>query len=163
MIPGRLTQDEVWEVLGQIQDPEIPVISLVEMGIIRQVDLDGEHATITIAPTFSGCPALQVIQQDIREILQRAGFNSVVVRLSYSPAWTTEWITEEGREKLKAFGIAPPVHHSGLIELALVLPAPCPYCGSTNTNVKNEFGATQCRSISFCNQCQQPFEQFKPI
>lgn len=158
-----LTEQDVWELLAQIPDPEIPVISLVELGVIRQVEVSGGGVTISISPTFSGCPALQVMQDDIRERLASAGSDNVTLLISHSPSWSTDWITPQGREKLKSFGISPPARHSGLIELALVQTATCPYCGSSNTQVKNEFGPTLCRAILYCNQCQQPFEQFKPL
>jgi ring-1,2-phenylacetyl-CoA epoxidase subunit PaaD len=158
-----LTQEQVWELLSLIQDPELPVISLVDLGVIRSVDLDGDQVTVGLAPTFSGCPALLVMQDAIRECLLHAGFSQVTIQLTYSPPWTSEWITPQGREILKSFGIAPPARHSGLIEVTFGQPVACPYCGSFDTEIKNEFGPTPCRSITYCNHCQQPFELFKSL
>ncbi|HFQ93544.1 MAG TPA: phenylacetate-CoA oxygenase subunit PaaJ, partial [Anaerolineae bacterium] len=117
----------------------------------------------TMTPTFSGCPALRVMERDIAAKMKELGFASVEVRTVLSPPWSSDWITEEAREKLKKFGLAPPPRHGGRIEITFYEPAACPYCGSENTAVKNDFGPTLCRAIYYCNDCQQPFEQFKPL
>lgn len=158
-----MNEEAVWEALTEVVDPEIPVVSLVEMGIVRGVQVDGPHVTVTITPTFSGCPALHVMQQDIVARLQALGCASVSVETVLSPPWSSDWITDEGRRKLKAFGLAPPQRHGGNIAITFYEPVTCPYCDSANTSVKNEFGPTLCRAIYFCHNCQQPFEQFKPL
>jgi ring-1,2-phenylacetyl-CoA epoxidase subunit PaaD len=154
---------EVWRILDEVKDPEIPVVSVVEMGLIRTLGMEGGALVVVMTPTFAGCPALQVIQSDIAQRLGQAGYENVSVRISLSPAWTTDWITPRAREKLRGFGLAPPPYHSGELESALAQAAICPYCGSTATSLKNGFGPTLCRAIYFCNACRQPFEQFKPI
>lgn len=159
----ELTSESIWQLLAEIKDPEIPVVSLVEMGMIRQVGLEDGRVVVVLSPTFAGCPALQVMQTEIKQRLHQAGAQSVEVRLSLTPPWTTDWITPQGRAKLKEFGLAPPAIHAGRLELALQQPVACPYCGSTRTEVKNDFGPTLCRAILYCHNCQQPFEQFKPL
>lgn len=160
----KLTSENIWEVLDEVKDPEIPVVSLVEMGIIRQVEIAGKTVIVTMTPTFSGCPALQVMKSDIENRLRAAGISSVEVRQVLDPPWSSDWITAAARQKLKQFGLTPPPRHGGnLQEILLVDTVACPYCDSTNTTLKNSFGPTLCRAIHYCNDCQQPFEQFKPL
>lgn len=161
--PSQKKIEDIWQLLEEIKDPEIPVVSLVEMGMIRQVGLDDSKVIIILSPTFAGCPALDVMQAEINRRLRQSGALAVEVRLSLKPPWTTDWITPQGREKLKSFGLAPPPLHAGRLEQALQQPVACPYCDSTRTEVKNDFGPTLCRAIWYCYNCQQPFEQFKPI
>lgn len=158
-----VTEPLVWEALAEVKDPEIPVVSLVEMGIVRQVSIDGDAVTITMTPTFSGCPALEVMQRDVRQAVAALGVADVAVEMALSPPWTSDWITPEGRAKLKSFGLTPPPPHEGRLAVTFFEPAACPYCDSHNTTLKNSFGPTLCRSIHYCNDCQQPFEQFKPL
>jgi len=158
-----LTTEEIWSLLEAVKDPEIPVVSVVEMGIVREVALEGERVIVRMTPTFSGCPALQAIRDEIRRHLQDCGAEQVVVEVILSPAWTSDWITPQARQKLRTFGLAPPARLAGRISLAELQPAVCPYCGSQDTSLKNSFGATLCRAIYVCNSCRQPFEQFKPI
>jgi len=158
-----ITSELIWRLLDEVKDPEIPVISIVEMGIVREVQLDGRKATITLTPTFAGCPARYAIYDEVTRALSEAGVTEAEVRFSYSPPWSSDDLTPQARQKLRQFGIAPPASHKGLIELAELLPVPCPYCDSTNTSLKNEFGPTLCRAIYYCNNCNQPFERFKPI
>ena len=157
------TLNHLWQLLTQIPDPEIPVVSIVEMGIVRDVIVEGGRVRVVMTPTFSGCPALHAIQDAIRERLLAAGAGQVEIEIRLAPAWSTDWITPEARQKLKDFGLAPPPRHGGLLEIALLEVAACPYCDSTNTSLKNSFGPTLCRAIYYCNACQQPFEQFKPL
>jgi ring-1,2-phenylacetyl-CoA epoxidase subunit PaaD len=167
----------VWERLERVLDPEVPVLSVVELGIVRRVDVEADgRVTVSITPTYSGCPAMRVIEDDIIRALAEAGWRSQV-RTVYSPAWTTDWIGETAREKLRAYGIAPPTggttqgpgHATDhgpeqLVPLQRrVTPVACPYCGSRATVTRSEFGPTACKSIMFCQQCRQPFEQFKAI
>jgi ring-1,2-phenylacetyl-CoA epoxidase subunit PaaD len=160
---GSLSSEEIWQILGEVKDPEIPVVSVVEMGLIRAVGKDGDAIIVTMTPTFIGCPALNVMKTEIEERLRQAGAENVAVRTVLSPAWTTDWLTSEAREKLRNFGLAPPPRHGGQIDLDLLDKAACPYCGSEETTLKNSFGPTLCRAIFVCNACRQPFEQFKPI
>lgn len=158
-----VTVDVIWKVLESVKDPELPVVSLVEMGIIRQVDVQPDgNVIVTITPTFSGCPALHTMKGDIIAALQTQGVEAVV-ETTFSPPWTSDWITETAREKLRAFGVAPAPHHGGQFEVTLLDVVACPYCGSENTAIRNSFGPTPCRMIFYCNTCQQPFEQFKPL
>lgn len=154
----------IWEALQDVKDPEIPVISVVEMGIVRQIVREGEGVKVQMTPTFSGCPAQHVMQREIRQRILRMGIESVVVETVLSPPWSSDWITDEGREKLRRFGLAPPPKHGGdLISVAFLDVAICPRCDSRNTVIKNSFGPTLCRMIWYCNDCLDAFEQFKPL
>ena len=173
MVAAAPTRDAtVWEALGQLADPEIPAISLVDLGVIRGFAFDatpdgGERLTVELMPTFLGCPAIEVMRQQIGERLTELKVaNEVVVELTFAEAWTSDRITPAGREALRASGFAPPVHIGSEFggELLTVLPlATCPYCGSRNTTLENPFGPTLCRSIYHCADCRQPFEQFKAV
>ncbi len=158
-----LTEEEIWQALKEVMDPEIPVVSLVDLGVVREVQVEGDRVTVTMTPTFSGCPALAVMQQALREKVLELGAAEVEVRTVLEPAWSSDAISEEAREKLREFGLAPPPVHGGDLNIVLHEPVACPYCGSHNTTVKNAFGSTLCRAIYYCNECQQPFEQFKPL
>jgi ring-1,2-phenylacetyl-CoA epoxidase subunit PaaD len=149
--------------LDEVKDPEVPVLSVVELGIIRGVDAEDRRVAVTITPTYSGCPAMKVIEDDVREALERAGFVDIGIKTVYSPAWTTDWIPEPAREKLRAYGIAPPAHVvEELVPLGRTVRAvSCPFCGSPNTTLESEFGATACKSLHVCRACRQPFEHFK--
>ncbi|MFQ5434027.1 MAG: 1,2-phenylacetyl-CoA epoxidase subunit PaaD [Anaerolineae bacterium] len=153
----------IWQALQDVKDPEIPVVSLVEMGIVREVALAENSVVVTITPTFSGCPALHAMKQDIIARLTGMGYAHVTVETSLSPPWTSDWITDEAREKLRRFGLAPPPYHTRLIPLTDVAVSHCPRCGSANTTLKNSFGPTLCRAIWYCHDCQDAFEQFKPL
>ena len=161
---------EAWRLVGEVLDPEVPVLTVVELGIVRDIALDDMgQVTVTVTPTYSGCPAMRVIEREIVEALARGGFPNASVRTVYSPAWTTDWIPAEAREKLRAYGIAPPGPRSpddgGLLVplLSRRQTVACPYCGSSNTSLKSEFGSTACKSTLVCHACRQPFEQFKGI
>ncbi len=162
---------EAWRLVGEVMDPEVPVLSVVELGIVRDVDVTPEgKATVTVTPTYSGCPAMRVIEREIVEALAAGGFAGAEVRTVYSPAWTTDWIPAEAREKLRRYGIAPPdpvrATDEGLELVPLLTKRPaveCPYCGSRNTELKSEFGSTACKATLVCRDCRQPFEQFKGI
>jgi ring-1,2-phenylacetyl-CoA epoxidase subunit PaaD len=155
--------DTLWKLLDEVKDPEIPQLSVVEMGMIREIVTDNMRVTVRLAPTFSGCPALELIRTAIREKLETHGAALVQVELVLSPPWSTDWISPVGRQKLKDAGITPPKQHHGLIEISLLEPVTCPYCGSQDTLLKNSFGPTLCRAIYVCNHCRQPFEMFKPL
>lgn len=162
-LPSR---DDVMRILGDVMDPEVPVISVVDLGIIRDVVIGAGRVTVSVTPTYSGCPALQVIEDDIRAALAQHGCTDVDIVTVYSPAWTTDWIGSEAREKLRAFGIAPPgrVEEYDLVALTRRRPpVRCPYCGSLGTQLRSEFGSTACKAIHFCHACHQPFDEFKSI
>lgn len=162
-----LSREQVLEILGTVPDPEVPVISVVELGIVRDVTVAADGAVaVTITPTYSGCPAMFEIEKDIRTALTDAGVPRVEMRTVLSPAWTTDWIGPEAREKLRAYGIAPPgrAEQGGLITLTRARAAvPCPWCGSKDTELKSEFGSTACKAIHVCRSCRQPFDEFKAL
>ena len=160
---SSLTHEKIWSLLEQITDPEIPAISLVDLGVIRSVGVDGQNVSVVMTPTFAGCPALAVMREVIRTRLLAEGAGEVNVHLALAPPWSTNWITTQGRERLRDFGLAPPPKHDGDIEAALQAPAVCPNCASADTILKNDFGPTLCRSLYVCRACRQPFEQFKPL
>jgi ring-1,2-phenylacetyl-CoA epoxidase subunit PaaD len=165
---GAAVRDEVLAVLDTVMDPEVPVLSVRELGIVRDVLVDDrDGVTVVVTPTYSGCPAIQEIERDILAALATAGFENARVRTTYSPAWTTDWIPESARAKLKAYGIAPPgavAEDGGLVQLMRVRQAPpCPYCDSRETEIRSEFGSTACKSVCWCRSCAQPFEEFKAI
>ena len=159
----RPALERVWEELGRIMDPEIPVVSLVELGIVRAVAYEQPGLVITITPTFAGCPALEVMKQAVHRRMADLGLTPVTVRVVLSPPWTTDWIAPEARRKLKEFGLAPPPMHGGQVEVLFAEQAVCPHCDSSDTELKNSFGPTPCRAIYVCRSCRQPFEQFKPL
>lgn len=161
-----LSPDEVYGVLNTVMDPEVPVISVVELGIVRDVAIHNDAVTITITPTYSGCPAMREIEADIRTALVARGVHDVSVKLVLSPAWTTDWIGPQAREKLRAYGIAPPgrAEPQGLITLTRSRVAvQCPFCSSNDTRLQSEFGSTACKAIHVCNSCRQPFDEFKAL
>jgi ring-1,2-phenylacetyl-CoA epoxidase subunit PaaD len=149
-LSGESVEQAIWAILEQVPDPEIPVVSVVDLGIVR--DVSGERVTIT--PTYTGCPATQVIERDIRAALDCAGFRKVAIETRLAPPWTTDWISEEGRQKLRAYGIAPPI-------LADVLTVACPQCGSEQTEEISRFGSTPCKAQWRCRECLEPFDLFK--
>lgn len=167
MRAGPPTRAELLAVLDGVMDPEVPVLSVRELGIVRDVEVDGAGAvTVTVTPTYSGCPAIRVIEQDIVAALEAAGYPDARVRTTYAPAWTTDWIAPEAKAKLKAYGIAPPGRAEGgeLVQLLRKRPAvQCPYCDSYDTELRSEFGSTACKSVCWCRSCRQPFEEFKAI
>jgi ring-1,2-phenylacetyl-CoA epoxidase subunit PaaD len=163
---GALSRAEIMAALGDVMDPEVPVISIVDLGIVRDVDVRPEGVTVTVTPTYSGCPAMRVIEDDIVAALHARGVVNVAVKTSYSPAWTTDWIPAEAREKLRAYGIAPPgaTDHDAPVAIGRRRVAVrCPYCSSMDTTLRSEFGSTACKAIHVCRSCSQPFEEFKAI
>ncbi len=157
-----VTTDEVWNLLAEVCDPEVPVLSILDLGIVRGVEQVGEGLEVTITPTYSGCPAMNVIEVNIRAVLQENGFDNVTVKTILSPAWTTDWMTESGKEKLRAYGIAPPVGSVDKNDLRMEDKIiPCPQCQSTNTEMLSQFGSTACKSLYRCKDCLEPFDYFK--
>jgi ring-1,2-phenylacetyl-CoA epoxidase subunit PaaD len=160
-----VTVDQVWAALDEIADPEIPVISLVELGVVRDVSVEGDHVHVSLTPTFLGCPALESMQRALESKITELG-GDPEVEVVRGDAWSTDRITPVGREKLRAAGFAPPPPREASAPRLLQLQAKafrCPYCGSTETTLENLFGPTPCRSIRYCESCRQPFEQFKTI
>ena len=152
----------VWAVLETVMDPEIPVVSVVDLGIVRDVRAGAAGFEVVITPTYTGCPATRQIEDDIRAALDRAGYHDVGLATALHPAWTTDWITPEGRDQLKAFGIAPPEGKPGKRALfAAADPVQCPACGSRHTELVSEFGSTACKSLWRCTACREPFDYFK--
>jgi ring-1,2-phenylacetyl-CoA epoxidase subunit PaaD len=153
---------QVWEELGKIQDPEIPVLSLVEMKVIRNIRI-GERLTVVFSPTYVGCPATGAMIQEIRLRMTGLGYRDVEIETTFSPPWSTDLLDEAVREKLRLFGIAPPPHGAANLEVALGREVHCPHCGSEATTLESSFGPTLCRQIFYCNGCRQSFERFKPL
>lgn len=159
------TREGVLQLLDTVKDPEVPVLSVVELGIVRDVEIAGDAVTVVVTPTYSGCPAMQAIEDDIVVALEKAGISGARVRTVFTPAWTTDWIPDSAREKLRAWGIAPP-GHSGVhapVRLRRAEKVRCPFCGSPDTSLRSEFSSTACKAMHFCNACTQPFEEFKAI
>lgn len=162
-----ITEDQIWELLQTVPDPEVPVISVVELGIIQRVEVEESGAVrIAMTPTFAGCPAVEMMQNDMRTALESANISDVQIEIVYDPAWTSDRITEEGRRKLKAFGLAPPPPLLGRSDGSMILlveQIECPFCESKQTRLESPFGPTLCRAIYYCNSCKQSFELFKPL
>jgi ring-1,2-phenylacetyl-CoA epoxidase subunit PaaD len=164
--------DQVWSWLGEVPDPEIPVISVVDLGIVREVAIDDAsgECVVTITPTYSGCPAMQVIAEDIEQALHARGLPRVRIESRLSPAWTTDWMSEAGKAALKGYGIAPPVQQvidisglaKGIKRHAIQAPeVACPHCGSMHTRLTSQFGSTPCKALYQCLDCREPFDYFK--
>lgn len=159
---------EILAILREVEDPEVPVVNVVDLGIVRGATVEGERVTVDVTPTYSGCPAMRVIETGIEEALRRHGWRQVTVRTVFNPPWTTDWMSDEARAKLRGYGIAPPgPATTGPAELVTLSgptrPVSCPYCGSRDTRLESEFGSTACKSIHTCLSCRQPFEHFKSI
>ena len=144
--------EKIWNILGSVPDPEIPVISVVELGVIRNVEYIENEYIISVTPTYSGCPAVKTFQDDIKTQLKKNDIDNFKIDIVYKPAWTTDWMTKETKQKLKKYGIAPP---EKIIE--------CPQCNSKKIEIISEFGATACKSMHKCTECLEPFEHFKCI
>jgi ring-1,2-phenylacetyl-CoA epoxidase subunit PaaD len=153
-------------VAEQVLDPELPVLTLADLGVLRDVQEADGTVTVTITPTYSGCPALDEMRADLRRRLREAGYDRVEIRTVLAPAWTTDWISDEGRRKLAEYGIAPPQRKAGPVTLNLVPPdrrVPCPRCGSAHTTELSRFSSTACKALRRCEACREPFEHVKEI
>jgi len=161
-----VTAADVWDALAEIPDPEIPVVSLVDLGVVRDVAVSDGHVRVDFTPTFLGCPALEVMRDAMAERIRALGAEPDV-HVVLDDSWSTDKITPQGRERLRVSGFAPPAPRSAGTTTSLVQlngsVFRCPYCGSTDTTLENLFGPTPCRSVRYCNECRQPFEQFKTI
>lgn len=157
-----VTKEDIREWLEEVSDPEVPVLTVMDLGVVRDVETDGVSAHIVITPTYSGCPAMRVIEEDIIAKLHEKGVHDVSVETILAPAWTTDWISEKGRIKLKEYGIAPPADE---VDKSVLFAEPpvieCPRCGSTNTRMISQFGSTACKAHYQCNSCLEPFDYFK--
>ena len=152
-------EEKIWHLLETVCDPEIPVLTIIDLGIVRDVKYESGVANITITPTYSGCPAMDAISMDIRFKLIEHGFTNIKISSVLSPAWTTDWMSENGKRKLNAYGIAPPrLVADGITSINSLQ---CPQCHSTNTKLLSQFGSTACKALYQCNDCKEPFDYFK--
>lgn len=161
-------KDEIWDLLSEVKDPEIPVLSIIDLGIAREVSVDKGKVVVRITPTYSGCPAMKAIENEIEKVLRINGIQDFEVRKDFSETWTTDWMSDEAKKKLKAYGIAPPGKTDSDNDFLKSLKSsgktiPCPYCDSTNTELQSEFGSTACKAQYYCHDCDEPFEHFKCI
>ncbi|MEO6314922.1 MAG: 1,2-phenylacetyl-CoA epoxidase subunit PaaD [Chitinophagaceae bacterium] len=157
-------KQHILSLLEQVLDPEVPVLSVIDLGIVRDVNTDDDAVEVKITPTYSGCPAMDIIISEISATLLQHGFKSVTVTSLLSPAWTTDWMTEAGKEKLRAYGIAPPHPTQAVCNIQMVAAAEavqCPHCGSYRSQVISQFGSTACKALYKCNDCLEPFDYFK--
>ncbi|WAJ32032.1 phenylacetate-CoA oxygenase subunit PaaJ [Arthrobacter sp. FX8] len=163
----RTPQQRAWDIAATVVDPEIPVLTIADLGILRNVDVQGNSVTVTITPTYSGCPAMDAIRDDVYAAFKKEGYQDVHVDLVLAPAWTTDWMTESGKQKLQEYGIAPPTGHSkagghsGPVRLSLAVK--CPQCNSLNTKELTRFGSTSCKALYVCQDCKEPFDYFKVL
>ena len=160
-----ISADQVYAWLHEVPDPEIPVLSVVDLGVVRDVTWEGDTCVVVITPTYSGCPAMREITQDIQQTLARHGIDEVRVETRLAPAWTTDWMSEKGREALKGYGIAAPAERaidiSGISRRAAAPAIACPRCGSSDTRMVSNFGSTSCKALYRCVSCREPFDYFK--
>jgi ring-1,2-phenylacetyl-CoA epoxidase subunit PaaD len=160
-----LSEAQAWQILNQVPDPEIPVISVTELGIVRAVQATPDTLTVVVTPTYSGCPATEMIEENIRQALADAGSQPVRIEVRLAPPWTTDWIAPPAAEKLRAYGIVPPgpAAPAGSHVVRVFPRLACPRCNSTDTERLSEFGATACKALYRCRACGEPFEYFKPL
>ena len=157
-----VTKEEIYSWLEEVSDPEVPVLSIIDLGVVRNVSFENNSWLITLTPTYSGCPAMQTMEEEILLKLKERGLSTVKILTTLSPAWTTDWLSENGRKKLKAYGIAPPEDEqdkSLLFSSPTIVP--CPVCNSKNTRLISQFGSTACKAHYQCSACQEPFDYFK--
>lgn len=157
------THDQIRNWLEEVKDPEIPVLSLVDLGVITGITISGPSVTVEMTPTFVGCPALDFMKQEVIDVLQKNGVQQPSVDVTFRRPWSSDLISEKGRLSLKKFGLAPPPSGEIIVDIDVLEHVPCPRCNSTDTELKNPFGPTLCRSIHYCNHCKEAFEQFKPL
>lgn len=167
--PGDAASQRAWDIAAQVVDPEIPVLTIEDLGVLRSVDAGGDRIAVTLTPTYSGCPAMEAMRDDVVSVLHRAGYASVSVELVLAPAWTTDWMSEQGKAKLAEFGIAAPTGHAAVPgsgragRVRLKLAVKCPLCSSLNTRELTHFGSTSCKALYECLDCLEPFDYFKVL
>ncbi len=158
------TSADIWTALKDVMDPEIPTVSLVDLGVITSVEVTPDNAAhVTMTPTFAGCPAMDYMRNQVRERLEQMDFSHVEVEMNLDEPWSSNRLSDEGREGLARFGLAPPPRYEGVLELDVLSDVPCPNCGSRNTEMRSPFGPALCRSLHYCKDCGEAFEQFKPL
>ncbi|NGP88498.1 1,2-phenylacetyl-CoA epoxidase subunit PaaD [Fodinibius halophilus] len=161
-------KEDIWELISEVTDPEIPVLTIVDLGIARDVEYKDGTFVIRITPTYSGCPAMQAIEKEIEKKLRLNGIDNFEIKTDFSETWTTDWMTEDAKKRLKEYGIAPPGKTEKVDNFLKSLESsgdhvPCPYCDSENTEIQSEFGSTACKAQYYCRDCNEPFEHFKCI
>lgn len=164
MISDTIATKEIWSILETVTDPEVPVLSVIDLGIVRDIKLNDEEVEVIITPTYSGCPAMDVISMNIKIVLLSHGYKNVKVKQVLSPAWTTDWMSEQGKQKLKEYGIAPPNPKQQVCNDKLFVhdeAVQCPHCNSYHTHRISEFGSTACKALFQCEDCKEPFDYFK--
>lgn len=164
----KYSKEEIWRLLDEVTDPEIPVLTIVDLGIAREVTISDDKVIVRITPTYSGCPAMKAIEDEISKKLRLNGIENFEVKKDFSETWTTDWIPEDAKRKLKEYGISPPGKTNSGGDFLTDLKnnskvIPCPYCDSTNTELQSEFGSTACKALYYCQDCEEPFEHFKCI
>ena len=160
-ITNHIETKEIWELLQSVFDPEIPVLSVADLGVVRDIVVQDNAVEVIITPTYSGCPAMDMISMNIKMELLSHGYRNVKITQMLSPAWTTDWMSENGKRKLEEYGIAPPIGKSFEKKYLEQLKVECPHCGSTNTKLISEFGSTSCKALFQCDDCREPFDYFK--
>ena len=165
MVAAAPTEARIWELLEEVTDPEVPVLTILDLGIVRHVAVEDEHITVTITPTYSGCPAMNTIATDIRLRLLAEGYTQLTIHNQLSPAWTTDWMTPAGRAKLEEYGIAPPIDGTASDHVLNLFgqdtAVRCPLCKSAHTHLVSQFGSTACKALYQCDDCREPFDYFK--
>jgi ring-1,2-phenylacetyl-CoA epoxidase subunit PaaD len=156
-------KEDIYSWLEEVKDPEIPVLSLVDLGVITDIIIEGEKVCVEMTPTFVGCPALDYMKAGVVEVLKQHGIGQPEVEVTFRKSWSSDLISEKGKQALKQFGLAPPPPRGLFVDLGILETAACPRCNGTNTELKNPFGPTLCRSIHYCHDCREAFEQFKPV
>lgn len=154
---ATIEEKKIWSILQTVTDPEVPVLTVIDLGIVRDVKINGEETEVIITPTYTGCPAMDMIAANIKMELQANGFQNIKITSVLSPAWTTEWMSESGKRKLQEYGIAPPDKRFSIPKDGVE----CPLCHSNNTRLISEFGSTACKALYQCNDCKEPFDYFK--
>lgn len=157
--------EELWTIAAKVVDPEVPVLTVTDLGVVRNIIRNGDAIEISITPTYSGCPAMDMISDELKRAFRENGFENISVKTVLSPPWTTDWISDEAKEKLRRYGIAPPEHSTADKSALLGQPktVKCPRCGSTHTEMVSHFGSTACKALWKCNDCKEPFDYFKCI
>jgi len=158
-----ITRDQIMEWLDEVKDPEIPVLSLIDLGVITDVTITDQKITVAMTPTFAGCPAMDYMRDDVIKVLSEKGIKKIEATVSFETPWNSNMISEKGRKALKEFGLAPPNKYNLQVDIDVLKNVKCPFCDSDDTVMKTPFGPTLCRSMHYCNSCLQAFEQFKPV